>query len=36
MSSQDSKFQFVCDKLKTISTPEYKTMTTLEKRIDFL
>ena len=35
-SSQDSKFQFVCDELKTINTPEYETITRLEKRIDFL
>ena len=32
----DSKFQFVCDKLKTVNTPEYETMATLQKRIDFL
>ena len=36
ISSQDSKFQFACDKLKTVNTPEYEIMTTLEKRINFL
>ena len=33
--SRDSKFQFVCDKLKTINIPEFETMATLQKRIDF-
>ena len=37
LSCLDSKFQFVCDKLKTINIPEYETMTTQwQKRIDFL
>ena len=36
ISSLDSKFQFVCGKLKTINIPEYETMNTLQNRIDFL
>ena len=35
-ASLDSKFQCVRDKLKTINIPEYETMTTLQKRNDFL
>ena len=31
ISSLDSKFQFVCDKLKTINIPEYEIMKTLKK-----
>ena len=36
ISSLDSKFQSVCDKLKTVNIPEYETMETLQNRIDFL
>ena len=36
ISSLYFKFQFVCEKLKTINISEYETMTTLKKRIDFL
>ena len=36
ISNLDSKFQFVCDKLKTINIPEYETMKTLQNRIEFL
>ena len=37
LSCLDSKFQYACDKLKTINIPEYETMTTQwQKRIDFL
>ena len=34
--SLNSKFQFVCDKLKIINIPKYETMKTLQSRIDFL
>ena len=36
ISSLDSKFQPVCDELKTINIPEYETVKTLQNRIDFL
>ena len=36
ISSLDSKFQFAFDKLKTINIPEHETITTFQKRIDFL
>ena len=36
ISCLDSKFQCVCNKLKTINIPEYETVTTIQKRVDFL
>ena len=36
ISSLDSKFQPVCDELKTINIPEHETVKTLQNRIDFL
>ena len=36
ISSLDYKFQFVCDKLKTINIPEYETIKTLQNSINFL
>ena len=36
ISSLDYKFQFVCDKLKTINIPEYETIITLQNGINFL
>ena len=36
ISRLDSKFQSVCNKLKTVNIQEYETMKTLQNRIDFL
>ena len=36
ISFLDSKFQFVCDKLKTINIPKYEIITTPQKKIGFL
>ena len=36
ISSLNSKFRFVFNKLKTTNIPKYETMKTLQKRIDFL